>query len=111
MRRPDARTIVAEALPHAPTDVAMKSYPKVMEFLTASAYEGGAGAREPGSWSFRAMSGAWSVTLRDPSAGVMLRVQVEELGDMFAVLEGILADPLPPWEVDPYARKKPQKRK
>lgn len=104
VKMPDRTKLVGKGKPHAPVEGPLKVRPNLAGFLTDSTYEGGVNPREAGTVNFRAFAGAWSVTLRDPSSGTMIRLQVETLENLLDALEAVLSGKHVPWETDNFAK-------
>lgn len=87
-------------------------YPLLTGYLVDSNYDDGS-VRRPGRMFVTAERGSWTVTLKDPDAGIELTVSVDKPEEMLAALEAALSTPQPPWRVDPWAkpRAKPKAKK
>lgn len=98
-------------LPPLPsTSTLFKKLPRLMEFLTVTAYEDGS-PRAPGRIWIDQDGTAFTVTLFEPSAMVKMRCRAATLDDAFTLAETHLGADNPAWEIDIWARERVEKKK
>jgi hypothetical protein len=69
-----------------------------------------ASPRTPGTLFIKTLGGAWLVTAKEPDAGCQLPVTANTLDDALAGLDLLLGADDAPWEIDPWARSRGQKK-
>lgn len=87
--------------------------PNLRDFLTDPKLEldGVEIEREPGSVYFQARGDVFAVTLKEPSQGLLMRIEVPSIAALLPTIEAALGDSGSMWEADPWARKKPKGKK
>jgi len=90
----------------------LEKYPALAGFLHDAFYEGTNPPEDrlPGSVYLVARDGVLQVTLKEPTQGLLLRVEVDSWKSMLVAVEAALTGPASLWQVDPWARK-PKKKK
>lgn len=103
MKRP-ATTPATPSLYAAPIGDLEDGLKLLADQLALTAYEGEpVGSRQTGSILLFPDAGVWKGMLKDKNVGKCLWVASESLLDIFAVLEGALADPVAVWRDDRHA--------
>lgn len=110
-RRQVARS---EGTPLPPADASTKMLVKslrLMEHLTATAYDDGA-MRRPGYLWLKTIGQAWELTLFDEDACARLPLRANKVDDVLALAEAMLAAADAPWQYDQWmAERQAQKKK
>lgn len=98
---------------HLTDQAGLEKFPQLKGFLcdTTSEGEGGKQEREAGTIYIRPGGGQLQVTLKEPTQGLLLRVDVPSLLALMGTLEAALGDEGSMWEVDPWAKKRVPKKK
>lgn len=88
--------------------------PQVAAFLSDTLYmpegEGNPEDREPGTIWIGARGGVLHVILKEPSQGLMMRLEVPSVQSLWKLVESALGAEGSMWETDPYARPKKKKK-
>lgn len=97
------------------TDTAgLDKFPQLCGFLCDTTYQtdsdGKTEEREPGTIWLGARGGVIHVILKEPSQGLMLRLEVPSVQSLWKLVESALGAEGSMWESDPYARAKKKKK-
>lgn len=97
------------------TDTAgLDKFPQLAGFLSDTLYEPVDGKvpedREPGTVWIGARGGVLHVLLKEPSQGLMMRLEVPSLQSLWKLVESALGSEGSMWESDPYARARKRKK-
>lgn len=109
--RPTAADGGGEGKPAAKNSAVWAKVPRLAEHLVSTRYDDGPDQRLPGFLLVRPFGGAWHLTLKEPTAGLQLRVSAETFELALGALEALLGQPAPPWEVDAFAKPLTKKRR
>lgn len=85
---------------------AFEKAPATRGFFLDTVYSGTEEERLPGSFTLRAESGRWCVTLRDPSSFRQIFLSGPTLSDLWRLVESVIADEKAPWEKDRFAEER-----
>lgn len=110
-KRPEPLAATGTGGQAAKAGTILSKAPALRSYLTDLTYEGTDEVRLPSYLIIRPQGGSWHITLKDPSTGLQLRVSVESLDLMVGALESLLSAPSCPWEVDPWAKPAPVKKR
>jgi hypothetical protein len=98
---------------HLDSLVGMEKLPHLRAFLTDGFAEtkDAKVARLPGAFYVQPRDGELSVTLKEPSSRLMMRISVPDVGALLVGMEAALASPLSMWEQDLWAKEpRPMKK-
>lgn len=107
-----ANAAVNKPISHVCSLDGLKELPGLFDFLCATYYGDPADGDErlPGSIYICARDREFGITLKEPTQGLMCRLQVPSFKLIIPTIEALLSDEVNShWETDPYARK-PAKR-
>lgn len=96
--------------PLSDESVVLKKFPRVCQFLTATAYDDGS-PRAPGRVWIDNDGIGFTVTMMEPTAYARVRLRATTIDDMYRVMEAHLSAENAPWEVDQYARERAEQKK
>lgn len=90
--------------PHGKMPAALLKFPKLCKFLTARFYDDSDQGRDGGMVCLSAQDGNWWVVLKDPTAKLKVKFELDDPAKLWEALEAVLAQDDVPWVVDPWAK-------
>lgn len=103
-KRPELRAEAAKQVKAFPVEGSLLKFPLLAGYLADMYYEADDGQepqqRQPSSLLIFPAAGCIRAILKDPSAGLQLRVQVDRWDDLLLTIELLLASSPTPWEPD-----------
>lgn len=90
----------------------LKDFPQLFHFLSDAQYTDGKDVSErmPGTWWLSCRNGAIQCVLKEPSQGLILRVEVPSLAALLNTVEAALGSEGSMWEKDQFEPKMKKKR-
>lgn len=93
----------------------LEKLPALAAFLCDTLLEGNTAndnePREPGGIWIQPRNGVLNVLLKEPTQGMLCRLEVASVKELWATVESALKSEADVWEVDPNARKKKNGRR
>lgn len=102
MLKPQSNGVKGAGKLEAEDKGALGSTPNLRSFFLSQFYADGETERESGVLIIKPTGDGWAFTIKDPTAAVMMRVVGRTWDETWLLVEGLLANPQAPWEVDPF---------
>jgi hypothetical protein len=110
--KPIAAKKIKSATCHLRSNDGKKDFPQLWMFFAEAKLQGADGEqdRQPGTMWVGVRDGALQVVLKEPSQGLILRVEVESVAALLTVVEAALGAEGSMWEADQYQPKKGRRK-